>query len=144
MSSTQETPDGQPLRYPRSLVDHAHYSKHNTNLLQQNHLAGDTYRQALPLPDCLAGDTYRQALSALIFTATTTIPWRDFLYHQAPRALVFTELHTSPGAPLLTARRHRDPKPPISTLSLGGSLRSTGFSLGSNTLHTGCSHSLSF
>jgi len=38
-------------------------------------MAGDTYRQALPLPDRLAGDTYRQALSALIFTATATIAW---------------------------------------------------------------------
>jgi len=125
MSSTQETPDGQPLRYPRSLVDHAHYSKHNTNLLQQNHLAGDTYRQALPLPDCLAGDTYRQALSALVFTATTTIAWRHFLYRQAPRALVFTELQTSPGTPLLTAKHHRDPEPLVSMLSPGESITTT-------------------
>jgi len=72
-SSTQGTPASRPLRYPRSLVDHAHHSKHNTNLLQQNRLAGDTYRQALLLPDRLAGDTYCQALSALVFTATTTI-----------------------------------------------------------------------
>jgi len=41
--------------------------------MQQNHLAGDTYRQALPLPDRLAGDTYRQPLSALVFTITATI-----------------------------------------------------------------------
>jgi len=58
LSSTQGTPASQPLRYPRSLVDHAHHSKHNTNLLQQNRLAGDMYRQALPLLDRLAGDTY--------------------------------------------------------------------------------------
>jgi len=57
-SSTQGTPTNPPLRYPRSLVDHADHSKHNTNLLQQNRLAGDTYRQAL---------------SALVFTATATI-----------------------------------------------------------------------
>ena len=106
MSSTQETPDGQPLRYPRSLVDHAHYSKHNTNLLQQNRLTGDTYRQTLPLPDRLAGDTYRQTLSALVFTTTATIAWRDFPCRQAPHALGFTKLQNSPGAPLLTARRY--------------------------------------
>jgi len=40
LSSTQGTPASRPLRYPRSLVDHAHHSKHNTNLLQQNRLAG--------------------------------------------------------------------------------------------------------
>jgi len=43
-AKTQGTPTSRPLRYPRSLVDHAHHSKHNTNLLQQNRLAGDTYR----------------------------------------------------------------------------------------------------
>ncbi|QCE15012.1 hypothetical protein DEO72_LG11g2020 [Vigna unguiculata] len=42
-ATTQGTPTSRPLRYPRSLVDHAHHSKHNTNLLQQNRLAGDTY-----------------------------------------------------------------------------------------------------
>ncbi|QCE00342.1 hypothetical protein DEO72_LG7g1632 [Vigna unguiculata] len=41
-SSTQGTPTSRPLRYLRSLIDHAHHSKHNTNLLQQNPLAGDT------------------------------------------------------------------------------------------------------
>jgi len=107
MSSTQGTPASRPLRYPRSLVDHAHHSKYNTNLLQQN---------------CLAGDTYRQALSALIFTTTATIAWQDFLCRQEPRALVFTKLQTPPDAPLLTARRHRDPEPPVSMLSLGGSI----------------------
>jgi len=100
-SSTQGTAASRPLRYLRSLTDHAHHSKHNTNLLQQNRLAGDTYHQALPLPDCLAGDTYHQALSALVFTATIIITWRDFLYRQAPRALVFTGLQTPPGAPSL-------------------------------------------
>ncbi|QCD93769.1 hypothetical protein DEO72_LG5g1845 [Vigna unguiculata] len=60
--------------------------------------------------------------SALIFTTTATIAWQDFLCRQAPRALVFTKLQTPPGAPLLTARRHRDLEPPVSTLSLGGSI----------------------
>ncbi|QCD86452.1 hypothetical protein DEO72_LG3g975 [Vigna unguiculata] len=46
-SSTQGTPASRPLRYPRSLVDQAHHNKYNTNLLQQNRLAGDTYREAL-------------------------------------------------------------------------------------------------
>ena len=80
------------------------------------------YCQVLSLLDRLAGDTYRQALSALVFTATTNIAWRDFLCHQAPRALVFTELQTLPSAPLLTARHHRDSEPPISTWSLDGSM----------------------
>ena len=31
--TTQGTPASRPLRYPRSLVDHAHHSKYNTNLL---------------------------------------------------------------------------------------------------------------
>ncbi|QCD78985.1 hypothetical protein DEO72_LG1g2622 [Vigna unguiculata] len=71
-SSTQGTPTSRPLRYRRSLVDHAHHSKHNANLLQQNRLAGDTYRQAL---------------SSLVFTTTATIAWRAVLCHQAPCAL---------------------------------------------------------
>jgi len=41
------------------------------------------------------------------------------LSRQAPRALVFSKLQTPPGTSLLTARRHRDPEPPVSTLSLG-------------------------
>ncbi|QCE06841.1 hypothetical protein DEO72_LG9g1855 [Vigna unguiculata] len=47
-ATTQGTPANRPLRYHRSLVDHAHHSKHNTNLQQQNPLALLMRRQALP------------------------------------------------------------------------------------------------
>jgi len=48
-ATTQGTPTSRPLRYSRSLVDHAYYSKHNTNLLQQNRLALLMRRQELPV-----------------------------------------------------------------------------------------------
>jgi len=46
-ATTQGTPASRPLRYPRSLVDHAHHSKQDTNLLQQNRLALLMRRQPL-------------------------------------------------------------------------------------------------
>jgi len=65
---------------------------------------------------------YRQALSALVFIVTATIAWWDFLCRQALRDLVFTELQTPPGAPLLSAKRHHDLEPPISMSLFGGSI----------------------